>query len=292
MNLKRSVLKRFVALSQALGYRTTPILPFADLENFFNLVRPVETQCPLVRIGGHGDGGYLLPDDFSGISVCFSPGVGPTSAFEEDLAGRGIKSFLADYSVDKPASENAMFHFEKKFIGSYHDDKQMTLESWVNRNHADSSDLILQMDIEGNEYEVISHASQELLTRFRIIAIEFHELDELFCSFGLRIIQSAFAKLLKNFSVVHLHPNNCGCLARFKEYALPKTGVHLHPNNCGCLARFKEYALPKTGVHLHPNNCGCLARFKEYALPKTMEVTFLRKDRIVTQKPQLNFPHV
>ncbi|PGH39140.1 MAG: methyltransferase [Candidatus Nephrothrix sp. EaCA] len=120
------------------------------------------------------------------------------------------------------------------------------MESWVNRNHADSSDLILQMDIEGNEYEVISHASQELLTRFRIIAIEFHELDELFCSFGLRIIQSAFAKLLKNFSVVHLHPNNCGCLARFKEYALPKT----------------------------------------------MEVTFLRKDRIVTQKPQLNFPHV
>lgn len=246
MNLKKSFSKRWIALNRAIGYRAVPILPLADLENFFNAIRPVETQCPLVRIGGRGDGGYLLPDDFAGIDTCFSPGVGPTSAFEEDLAGRGIKSFLADYSVDRPASENAMFHFEKKFIGSYHDDKQMTLESWVNRNHTGSSDLILQMDIEGGEYEAISNASLELLTRFRILVIEFHELDELFCPFGLRIIQSVFAKLLKNFNIVHLHPNNC---------------------------------LP-------------LVKVKEYAVPKTLEVTFLRKDRIVTQKPQLNFPHL
>src|SRR6218665_1841794 len=97
MNLKRSVLKRFIALSQALGYRATPILPLSDLENFFNSVRPVETQCHLVRIGGRGDGGYFFPQECSGISACVSQGVDPTSAFEEDLAGRGIKSFLADY---------------------------------------------------------------------------------------------------------------------------------------------------------------------------------------------------
>lgn len=246
MNLKKSVSKRWIALNQAMGYRAVPILPAADWQVFFNLIQPIETQYPLVRIGGRGDGGYLLPDDFTGINTCFSPGVGPTSAFEEDLAGRGIKSFLADYSVDRPATENVMFHFEKKFIGSYSDDKQMTLESWVNKNHVDSSDLILQMDIEGSEYEVISSANLELLTRFRIIVIEFHELGELFCPLGLRIIQPAFTKLLKNFSIVHLHPNNCSRLVKFKEYATPES----------------------------------------------MEVTFLRKDRISVQRPRFNFPHL
>lgn len=246
MDLKKSVTKRWVALNQALGYRAVPIFAPDELQNFFQAIHPIETQYPLVRIGGPGDGGYLLPDDFAGIHTCFSPGIGPTSAFEEDLARRGIKSFLADYSVDRPATENAMFHFEKKFIGAYSDEKQMTLESWVKRNHTDSSDLILQMDIEGGEYEVISNTSQELVKRFRIMAIEFHGLDELACPFGLRIIQSAFTKLLKDFTIVHLHPNNCGRLIKFNEYSIPEA----------------------------------------------MEVTFLRKDRIVRQKPCFNFPHL
>jgi hypothetical protein len=41
------------------------------------------------------------------------------------------------------------------------------------RTHAPSAgDLILQMDIEGAEWPVILNASQEVLTRFRIIVLE------------------------------------------------------------------------------------------------------------------------
>ena len=53
-------------------------------------------NVPLVRIGGEGDGGYLLPDDLKGIRKCFSPGVSTTAEFEKHVARTyGIKSFLA-----------------------------------------------------------------------------------------------------------------------------------------------------------------------------------------------------
>ncbi|GAA8254482.1 hypothetical protein HpDR16_05330 [Helicobacter pylori] len=36
-------------------------------------------------MGAKYDGGYLVPNDFKGIKVLFSPGVGNESAFEEDF---------------------------------------------------------------------------------------------------------------------------------------------------------------------------------------------------------------
>jgi hypothetical protein len=38
-------------------------------------LHPVVTTHPLIRVGAHGDGGYLVPDDLDGIAACFSPGV-------------------------------------------------------------------------------------------------------------------------------------------------------------------------------------------------------------------------
>ena len=81
--------------------------------------------------------------------------------------------------------------------------------------------MILQMDIEGDEYDVIFDTSNDILKRFRIIVIEFHRLDTLLDRYGYQIINTAFRKLLKNFSVVHIHPNNCSEPVRFKEYSFP-----------------------------------------------------------------------
>lgn len=44
----------------------------------------------------------------------------------------------------------------------------------------------------------------------RIIVIEFHELTRLFDPFAFRILSACFNKLLKQFHVVHIHPNNIG----------------------------------------------------------------------------------
>jgi len=81
--------------------------------------------------------------------------------------------------------------------------------------------MILQMDIEGDEYDVIFDTSNDILKRFRIIVIEFHRLDTLLDRYGYLIINTAFRKLLKNFSVVHIHPKNCSEPVRFKGYDFP-----------------------------------------------------------------------
>jgi len=179
------------------------------LRGFFARVAPVLSQHPLIRLGNAHDGGYLVPDDLLGVKTCFSPGVSDMSDFERALAGQGIHCYLADNSVDGPAWQGDLIHFEKKFLGSANDAAYMTLESWVERMaDARDQDLILQMDIEGDEYDVLLHASTELLKRFRIAVIEFHYLDSLFSQAGFKLIDNTFAKLLTIFHVVHLHANN------------------------------------------------------------------------------------
>ena len=172
-------------------------------------LKPHETDKQLIRVGGEKDGGYLVPDDLQGVEYCFSPGVAKTVAFEMDLAARGIRSFLADYSVDGPPVNSQMFHFEKRFLGAVDNDMVMTLETWIKKSIPNcAQDLILQMDIEGSEYDVILSTPDSVWRRFRIVVIEFHSLHSAFNSFGLRLIDHCFNRLLKIFDVVHIHPNN------------------------------------------------------------------------------------
>ncbi len=172
-------------------------------------VRPISTEHRLMRVGGEGDGGYLVPDDLDGITACFSPGVAGVADFESDLATRGIRCFLADYSVDAPPVTNPLFDFEKKYLGPITNDVYMTLESWVQRKAGGSDNLLLQMDIEGAEYDVLLGAPEELLARFRIVVIEFHNLHGLFDRMAFEPINLAFRRLLTAFEVIHIHPNNC-----------------------------------------------------------------------------------
>lgn len=194
----------------------------AELLDFLRRVRPVTTEHELVRIGEAGDGGYLLPDDFEGISSCFSPGVSLEVHFESDLAHRGIKSFLADFSVESLPRENLNFDFEKKYLGMDNDSTYMTLENWITTKvGSDVGDMILEMDIEGSEYEVIFDTSCEAFRRFRIIVIEFHHLNALLDRYGYYLINSAFRKIQKDFEIVHIHPNNLSEPFNYKGYTIP-----------------------------------------------------------------------
>jgi hypothetical protein len=192
-----------------------------QISRFLVSVRPIRTEHSLIRIGGDADGGYLVPDDLGGISVCFSPGVAATCDFEEACARRGIRSFMADYSVDGPPTQNPFFHFEKKYLGARNDAQFTTLESWVDRNAPGETDMLLQMDIEGSEYPVLLSASRETLRRFRTIVVEFHSLELLAERSGFQLIDLAFARLTEDFDVVHAHVNNCTSVQRYKGFDLP-----------------------------------------------------------------------
>ena len=181
-----------------------------EVRTLINKLRPVSCDKTLIRLGPKGDGGYLVPDDLEGIVACFSPGVGTVSMFEKDCAERGMKVFMADNSVEKAAESHELFHFTKKHLSATTSDDYITIDDWVAASlPASQDDLLLQMDIEGGEYEVFPSMSNQLLKRFRIIVVEFHWLEKFWQRSFFNHSSHIFDKLLQTHSCVHIHPNNC-----------------------------------------------------------------------------------
>lgn len=204
------------------GISITRTTPSKKLKTLMNKLHPIATNYNLVRVGPNGNGGYLLPDDLDGIEACFSPGVGSASGFESDCVNMGIKVFMADKSVDGPARLNENFIFEKKYIGAMVSDDFMTMDAWVNKSDISStSDLLLQMDIEGYEYETIFSTSSDLMQRFRIIVIEFHQLELLFNNPFFEKFSNVFEKIIQSHECVHIHPNNCCTTVKRDDIEIP-----------------------------------------------------------------------
>lgn len=196
--------------------------PDRDLMDLIRQLRPVRPRRELIRVGPRGDGGYLVPDDLDGLAACFSPGVGPTSGFERECAERGIPVFLADRSVEAPPEQHPLFHFTRRYVGAITNPEFMTLDDWVAESlPGDSGDLLLQIDIEGHEYEVLLNATGRLLQRARIIVIEFHHLEVLWSAPFFMLARRAFEKLLQGHDCVHLHPNNCCGTLKRGEIEIP-----------------------------------------------------------------------
>lgn len=129
---------------------------------------------------------------------------------------------MADYSVEGPAANHKNFHFLKRFLGIIQTENTITLENWVTSSTSDSdSEFLLQMDIEGAEYEVFLGASEKLIKRFRIIAIEFHSLKLLWSKPFFSLASRAFEKLLQTHVCVHNHPNNINPSKKIGNITLP-----------------------------------------------------------------------
>lgn len=213
------------------------------MQAFIDLIKPVDTGHKLIRFGNpHGDGGYLVPDDLDGITSCFSPGVEGMVEFEKDMAKRGIVCHLADGTLSSPPALHENMHFTHKNLGS--EDcaspkkvfklgrlkkmiqtrpPTMRLDTWINQSGC-KGDLLLQIDIEGYEYEVLHSVSSETLRKFRIIVIELHKLRRLIDVYKFHknnMIYRAIKKLTDDFHVVHVHPNNKSSDKIWNKYQLP-----------------------------------------------------------------------
>ena len=178
---------------------------------FIKQFREKFISVELIRIGGENDGGYLVPNIMNSISNCFSPGVDDNAQFEKQLSkDYDIKSFMADASIDSLPLSDSNFYFKKKFLGIKDNNQFITLNSWISNNtHKNDRDLLLQMDIEGSEYEVLTYESIEILKRFSCMVIEFHNFEKIFDLYFHKMVSGIFEKIYSEFSICHVHPNNC-----------------------------------------------------------------------------------
>ena len=188
----------------------------AKIEKFIKRFCENYVSVDLIRIGGDADGGYLIPNIFDRIAYCLSPGVADTADFEVELSRRyDIKSFMIDGSVASAPFANENFHFTKKFLGHRTSGNFITLSDWMDSvldaGGGDNNGMILQMDIEGGEYDVLTFESTATLSRFAAMIIEFHHLERFFGPHFLYMTSILFEKLYRNFAICHVHPNNnCG----------------------------------------------------------------------------------
>ena len=231
-----------------------------DVRRAVELMVPVGCTRDLIRIGGDGDGAYLLPDHLEGIEACFSPGVSTIVNFESELGcEHGIASYLCDASVDAAdlsLDPNLQF-FSRKWLGSFDGEDTQSLDAWVlASDHADSRNLLLQMDIEGSEYNALLAASDSVLARFRILIIEFHKLDALQSS---RFLNTRFLpvmrKLLEQFDCVHAHANNCLPAVDLRGYAVPpvlELTFYRKHENLGSRQPWRPHPLDVVNVPSHP----------------------------------------
>lgn len=177
-------------------------------------LRPVTTGVPLVRIGGTGDGGYLVPDCFDELGPVFSPGVGGSASFELFFAEKGLPCHLLDGSVNEPPEPHENFHFTKKFLGSMDGPETVRLETWMaastGQKETSHRDLLLQMDIEGAEWQVLQACDPVALSQFRIVVVELHDFaTRLSHPLLLNDTRSVIDSLREIFVVAHVHINNC-----------------------------------------------------------------------------------
>ena len=204
------------------GIAVTRCVDVQLVRRLIERLHPVVTDKKLIRIGGEGDGGYLVPDDLGDIAAAFSPGVGRAATFEAALLTRGIPCYLTDASIAAPPIADTLVHFERKFLGVVNDDATVTLDAWVKTCAPPNGDLILQMDIDGAEWLVFLNVSDEVLKRFRIIVVELHSLERLFDKTGYELMSAALVRLLRHFHVVHNHPNNVARPLKAKGITIPR----------------------------------------------------------------------
>lgn len=196
-----------------------------EIQELFLQLRPYSNGYPLIRIGEDGDGGYLVPNDLSGIDGCFSAGSDKIMHFEKHLAFEyGIKSYILDKIEKKPKDLTDLQEFRDGWLGTENNDETVTLESWLSEVTLDNSnELLLQMDIEGAEYQTLMCTPSNVLEKFRIIVTEFHSLNNFIDYNGFQnLYKPVFYKLLEGFDVVHFHANNCCGNWQVLDFEIPR----------------------------------------------------------------------
>jgi len=204
------------------------IMKFPDFrlkhDALISLLTPVFNGHELIRIGSKNDGGYILPDDMIGVSDCLSPGSNGEWQFEISLEHKyKIKSHILDKLEKKPQDLAKPHEFYDGFLGTDDREGQISLQSFIySAGQTNNDNLILQMDIEGDEYAILDSVSDYILLKFRILIVEFHYFDVMTDIENLNTTFSMFTKINKYFDLVHLHPNNCCGVFNFGLSQLPR----------------------------------------------------------------------
>ena len=180
-----------------------------------------------VRIGrNHGDGGYVMLNDFSNITAAYSLGIKDDVTWDLDVAGKGIPIYQYDHTIDALPCEHHMFHWSKIGIGDSDPNIPLVpLHELMTRNGhgADCGDLLLKCDIEGHEWRMLATMPSNMLGKFRQIVIECHGFSHVNQPDYAAIVAEGVRAMTLRHKVVHVHANNNSAYAIVGGVPVPTT---------------------------------------------------------------------
>ncbi len=96
-----------------------------------------------------------------------------------------------------------------KFLECEDGEGSVSFDHWVAARAPASGDLLLQMDIEGAEVaRVLLNVSDHTLSRFRILAIEFHNFYQLMSISSFPIVEAVLQRLMNKFIILYIYIRN------------------------------------------------------------------------------------
>lgn len=129
---------------------------------------------------------------------------------------------MADPSVTNPFPNSSRVKFLNKLVTNYRSPETITIEQMIEYCPTSKKNMILQMDIETSEYQtILSLPPSRLKEHFRFLIFEIHQVQLLANKVGLAALSSFFAKILADFDLVHIHPNNIHPVITHHNFEIP-----------------------------------------------------------------------
>ena len=154
-----------------------------------------------ILLGTKSDGCYVLLDDFENIKIAYSFGISINIQFDKALADMGIDVYMYDHTINSLTFQNNKFHWKKIGLCGKNRNRTdlKTLPELLQENgHIHENNMILKMDIEKWEWESINALNEEILKKFKYIAIEYHFDDE-----SIYDNKNIYYNVLKKISKTH-----------------------------------------------------------------------------------------
>jgi hypothetical protein len=182
--------------------------------------------CELKLYGGAQDGAYFAPADLQDVHYVFSPGYGGVKKFEDEMSQLGKKVFICDPSYESIPDLKDSQSFQRVCLSTSTSVSQnkISLDDWLEKNKCGNrNNMLLQMDIEGAEWEILNQLDNGTLEKFKCLIIEFHNLEKLiyereFLSLSINVLE----KVDKHFINVFSRANNAGGFVYLLGQKFPK----------------------------------------------------------------------
>ncbi len=176
-----------------------------------SLLTPYDIDKPKIRIGPHGDGGYVLVDDISIDQAVVSYGISFEYEFDRELAEKGHDVYMFDHTIEGIRSTTSRMRFFKEGVAGKTDKASslFSIEDHLHRHKITGDRLILKMDVEGAEFDAFDAISEKTLNRFEQIVLEIHNVHCLDDAGYRTRFYGMFRKINKYFTLFHVHANNC-----------------------------------------------------------------------------------